>query len=120
MSVNTLPDEATSLLHETDTTAVPIRKDPDSWLALRVVTAISLLVFALEISSAIADAPQTQILEGIVCEKHYATSSWTNATSDERCKIEAIQTEVAMLIGWKNTFEMLPGAYAIPKIKVAL
>jgi hypothetical protein len=70
------------------------------------------MVFALEISSAIVDAPQTQILERIVSEKHYATLSWTNGTSDERCKIEAIQTKVAMLIGRKNTFEMLPGAYA--------
>jgi hypothetical protein len=112
MSVDLIPDEATFLLRGADTTAVPVRKGPDMWLALRVVTAISLLVFALEVSSAIADAPQTQILEGIVCEKHYATSSWNNGISDERCKIEAIQTEVAMLIGWKNTFEMLPGAYA--------
>jgi hypothetical protein len=120
MSVDSVPDETTSLLPRADTSSAPVQKGPDTWLALRVVTAISLLVFALEISSAIADAPQTQILEGIVCEKHYATSSWTNATSDERCKIQAIQTEVAMLIGWKNTFEMLPGAYAISKIKAAL
>jgi hypothetical protein len=114
MSANSIPDEATSLLRGTDTAAVPIRKDPDTWLALRVVTAVSLLVFALEVSSAIADSPQTQILEAIVCEKYYATSSWTlpTAISSERCKIEAIQTEVALLIGWKNTFEMLPGAYA--------
>jgi hypothetical protein len=77
-----------------------------------IILSISAIILILDISSCVAVVPQTVILEDIVCSKYY--SSLVYATSGtkfdgDRCKIEPVQSEVALVNGWKDTFEAIPG-----------
>lgn len=40
-----------------------------------------------------------------------ATSPGTAAALDDVCKSPAVQKELALVTGWKNTFEILPCEY---------
>ncbi|KAI5203412.1 hypothetical protein E4T39_04261 [Aureobasidium subglaciale] len=103
--------EARPLIVADGPSGLMVRRTTKTWASLHVIISIAAIVFMLEVSSAIALTPQIQILETIVCEKYYdrTSPSILHPSDDERCKTEAIQTEVALINGWKNTFEMVPG-----------
>lgn len=58
-----------------------------------------------------AQPPQLQIFEDIICKNYVlsinATSN-TAGTLDNVCKSPAVQKELALVTGWKNTFDTLP------------
>lgn len=108
------PDEREALLPDFEASSPDIGTPAVNRTALRTVFAIGVLMFMLEISSAITIAPRVQIIEGIVCEVHELTLGPSMPSNHshlevDKCKTEAIQTEVALIIGWQNTFEMIPG-----------
>jgi hypothetical protein len=84
-----------------------------TWASSHVIISIAAIVSMLEVSSAIAGTPQVQNLEAIVCKKYCDGTSLgiSHPSDDPRCKTEPIQTEVALINGWKNTLEMVPGTY---------
>jgi len=54
-------------------------------------------------------AAQLAILQEIVCAKYYeGIAPRPLSLDDNRCKIDAVQSEVAFVNGWKDVFEMLP------------
>jgi len=77
------------------------------------------VVFLLDIGNSLSLAPQTAVLESIVCEQYYARgrggSHLLTAMGDrsppgaDLCKLPAIQAEVAFINGWKDVSETLPG-----------
>lgn len=90
-----------------------VERTTKTWASSLVIISIAAIIFMLEVSSAIAVTPQVQILEAIVCKKYHDGTSlgMLHPSDDPRCKTEPIQTEVALINGWKNTFEMVPGTY---------
>jgi hypothetical protein len=95
--------ESTPLLDENHE-AVPEIKN------LRVILTISAIIFFMEISSYLPVAPQIAIFEDIACRNYYTSGiHLLDESSNERCKIEPIQSEVALLNSWKDTFETIPG-----------
>ncbi|EED22323.1 MFS multidrug transporter, putative [Talaromyces stipitatus ATCC 10500] len=82
----------------------------------RVMIAGGLLLLSINFGAFMAQAPQLQIFEDIIC-KNYMQSidpSLLNDTIDV-CKSPAVQKELALVTGWKNTFDILPSiAMALP------
>ncbi|KZF26174.1 MFS general substrate transporter [Xylona heveae TC161] len=73
-----------------------------------------LLILIIDVSNDIQKAPQTEIFEKIICRRFYRDGNHAlsdSASSLERydCKIEPVQSEVALINGWLDTFAMLPG-----------
>ncbi|KAK4165567.1 major facilitator superfamily domain-containing protein [Cladorrhinum sp. PSN259] len=88
------------------------------------------VVFLLDIGNSLSLAPQTAILESIVCQRYYerlhgqlnwqyqgnvSVISWGAGGTDKDCKIGPIQSQVAFINGWKDVCETLPGIlFAVP------
>lgn len=64
----------------------------------------------LNIGSYVSFAAQLAILQDIVCKSHYKEGQ-SLSMDDDRCKVDAVQSEIAFINGWKDVFEMLPGTF---------
>lgn len=58
-------------------------------------------------------APLTRVLEDILCRQHYESTQplgthLTLPIPEQRCKIPAVQGQLAMLRGWDATFSCIP------------
>ncbi|POR31342.1 Uncharacterized protein TPAR_08440 [Tolypocladium paradoxum] len=106
------PSEATRLLDPASPPNPPSptssrAKGPSPWKAILSAAAVYLL---LSIGSHISLAPQTAILEDIICRQYYAghVDSGSATPANDGCKIDAVQSEVASINGWRDVFETLP------------
>ena len=75
--------------------------------ARRTILVVATIQIILSIGSYVSFAAQLAILQDIVCKNHYHEPPPEGA--DNRCKADAVQSEVAFINGWKDVFEMLPG-----------
>ncbi|KAK1752305.1 major facilitator superfamily domain-containing protein [Echria macrotheca] len=84
--------------------------------ARRTILAVVSVQVILYIGSFVSLAAQLAILEDIVCKKYYEERLPTfNVSGEDRCKADAVQSEVAFINGWKDVFEILPAiALAVP------
>ncbi|KAL4929070.1 putative MFS transporter [Aspergillus undulatus] len=71
--------------------------------------AILILVFIIAITIDFGDylsvTPRTQILENIICHNFHPDAAANSST----CKDADVQRELALINGWKDTFDQLPG-----------
>lgn len=76
---------------------------------LLILVVCSIFVLALDFGFFLGTAPQTQIFEQIIC-RNYQTNLHRagNITNGDPCKSEAVQGELALVIGLKDTFEGIP------------
>jgi len=80
--------------------------DQSCWRVVLIVAALDLI---LNSTSQLTLVPSTAILQDIVCAKYYANVRLDPSISyDDRCKIEPVQSEVAYINAWKDSFEVLP------------
>lgn len=105
-------DETASLLQqEPEGSAQPdLTKEPvySGWITAVLLLCGGALLF--DLSNNLSEVAEVAILEDIVCRDYYAKSAVnTIISAAERCKIEPIQTEIALLNGWRETFETIPG-----------
>jgi MFS family permease len=81
----------------------------------RILITICTLLIVVDIAGYLAIAPQTKIFQDIVCAQYYNETVATVQIDDKRCKIEPVQSQIALLSGWKDTFDQLPGIiFAVP------
>lgn len=66
----------------------------------------SLLIFLADLGFFLSIPPQTKIFEDILCRQHYA--AYPAQPSEQNCKIAPVQSELARINGWKDTFDALP------------
>ncbi|GMG47330.1 unnamed protein product [Aspergillus oryzae var. brunneus] len=66
-----------------------------------------MVMLILDITSAVPTAPRMVIFEDIICRNHYA--AWWDISKLGDCKVKAVQGELALINGWKETFEKIPG-----------
>lgn len=86
--------------------------DADAAYRRRVITTTFIMVILVDLAGFFLEAPQTKILEGIICSRHY-----TAATPGELhdCTAAPVQSELATVTQMLNTFNRLPGLIvAIP------
>lgn len=79
---------------------------------LLILIICGIVILAADFGFFLSQAPQTAVFEQIICRKHGLQSrEATNATLGEMdpCKSEAVQSEVALILGYKDTFDVLPG-----------
>jgi MFS family permease len=85
--------------------------------SIGVLALVCILLLLIDISGFLGLAPQTQIFEDIICQNYYDSidkqpnQSYPPISGDERCKIEPIQSELAMILGYKDTLDQLPGIF---------
>lgn len=91
--------------------------------ALITLIILGTILFVLEAGNYISMAPQRAIFEQIVCDGYYVAFNGGKKRAadlsvlrgggpdaiDERCKIEPVQSEVAFVSEWLDTFQMIPG-----------
>jgi hypothetical protein len=72
----------------------------------------SYLPFALYILSAFAtlliEVPIVRLTEQALCNRHFRTIG-TSGIEEAACKIPEIQDLLAKIVGWKMSFDALPG-----------
>lgn len=81
---------------------------------LRAIILIYAITLLCDFAGYFAYAPQLQIFEDIICRDHYTALGQWNAgepLEPSRCKTPAVQAELALLNGWKDTLEIIPGMY---------
>ncbi|KAL1852842.1 hypothetical protein Daus18300_012005 [Diaporthe australafricana] len=84
--------------------------DADAAYRRRVITTTFVLVILVDLAGFFLEAPQTKILEGIICSRYYVS-----AADEHDCTVGPVQSELATVTQMLNTFNRLPGlVVAIP------
>lgn len=79
---------------------------------LAITLAASALILTLDVVASVPTAPRMVIFEDIICRNYYASARDGGAGDGGigNCKIEPVQSELALINGWKETFDTIPGA----------
>lgn len=78
---------------------------------LLILISCGVIVLAVDFGYFLSQAPQTAIFEQIICRNRGLHSRGVaNATVNavDPCKAESVQGELATILGYKDTFEVLP------------
>lgn len=100
------PDESAILLNFEQRSARLVSRESPS--ALRCILAAASVQLLLSIGSFIALAPQTELLQNIICKDYYQDHDLGLTSGLDRCKAEPIQAEVAYINAWREAFETVP------------
>ena len=78
------------------------------------------LQFCTYFSKHMVEVPIIKLFEQAICDRYYAAhiDALASPIHERYCKIPEIQNELASLVGWKFTFDALPGRSSIDNIQV--
>lgn len=113
MTVQTAADEAQPLLAHASTGTIPRRSKSEK---LMILLTCGIFILAVDVGGDLSLAPQTAIFEQIICRNLGLLSSGPEApftdnppvSGSDPCKSEAVQAELALVLGYKDMFEVLP------------
>ncbi|KAJ5160144.1 uncharacterized protein N7482_007148 [Penicillium canariense] len=77
-----------------------------SLLRHRLLLLVCLSIIAADFGNYLGYAPHIEILESIICRQARGSNS---LGVDDNCKSPQVQGELALINGWKDTFDQLPG-----------
>jgi hypothetical protein len=79
----------------------------------RSIIYIYVIYFFSNFAGVLLDVPTIRLFERAVCAKWYRSHAPHDLNDiDERfCKISPVQSEVAFLVGWRVSFDALPGLW---------
>ena len=65
------------------------------------------------------EVPTVRMIEYAICHRHVdeaklEATAIVLKVNDASCKTAAIQGQVASTVGWKMSFDAIPGVYAVP------
>jgi hypothetical protein len=89
--------------------------------ALRVIVLIATVTLISDLAGYAAVAPQLQLFEEIICRQYYTTIGALSAHDQldrELCKIEPVQSELALINGWTDTFQTIPGKAPVESLRI--
>ncbi|KAB8251033.1 major facilitator superfamily domain-containing protein [Aspergillus flavus] len=82
-------------------------------LYIAVVASLTFLI--TDIAGQIIVAPRLAIFEHIICKAYYTQVSGAAGTGMGDCKVEPVQSELALINGWREMFDNIPAiAVSIP------
>lgn len=97
--------------------AVPgTSKKPWVWLVFLAF----MLVTIVDVGAFLAEPPKTRVFEANICLRYYAENDPSKIGDDgyvpeALCKVDEVQQKLAMIFGWQDTFDAIPGLLlAIP------
>ena len=103
-------NETSPLLPNTSSANASEDSNARSFFILLIICSLMVL---LDFGGYLNIAPQTDIFQDILCRKYYQDNEGSGRLialpSREMCKIEPIQSELAIINGWKDTFDQIPG-----------
>ncbi|KAJ5882979.1 uncharacterized protein N7473_009865 [Penicillium subrubescens] len=116
MVAETAADETQPLLANASTGATPGRSKSKK---LMILLMCSIFVLAVDFGNDIGLAPETAIFEQIICRNQGLLSSGGESPptatlpvdGSDPCKSEAVQGELALVLGYKSMFEVLPSIF---------
>lgn len=95
------PDEETPLLaHD-----LPPALAPSKTYQIKVIVLAMSFILLLEIGAYLQIPPSYQLMEDIICRKHYPDHIISQKDEDNVCKTALIQGELAMIKGWQASFD---------------
>lgn len=83
----------------------------------RVLICVFGLIVLNQFCSYLTEVPIVRLIEKVICEKHHEGRGddidlkFDGDVDEKLCKIPAIQSELAKIIGLKSTFDAIPGKY---------
>ncbi len=84
-------------------------------LQLRTITLIAICAISLGFADELIGPAQTRVLESIFCRSYYREhdpsmigSDGGDGVAEHLCKIEEVQSNLAMLTGWQMFFDGMP------------
>ncbi|KAM3497389.1 hypothetical protein MY10362_009260 [Beauveria mimosiformis] len=85
-----------------------------SLTVFKVTVAASVIILISDVVATVPMTPRLVIFEDIICRNYY--DAWGGGrgggSGDSRmgdCKVEPVQAELAVINGWKETFDTIPG-----------
>ena len=111
-------EEGARLLSPTETTASlelappPPPKKRKPWVLLVVLCLF--LITIVDMGAFLAEPPKTRIFEAKICLAYYSEHDASAIGADGKvpealCKIDSVQQTLAMIFGWQDMFDALPG-----------
>lgn len=88
------------------------------WIVL--VFLVFVLVTIVDVGAFLAEPPKTRVFEANLCLRYYEEYDPSKIEKDGSvpealCKIDQVQQKLAMIFGWQDTFDAIPGlVLAIP------
>jgi hypothetical protein len=84
------------------------RRTTTAWFPVMVMLS---MLFIEGMAYFMSLAPQTRLLEKLVCDRHYSEAgrSFEGMPTEEACKIPSVQNTIAMLFGFQAFFDGIPG-----------
>ena len=98
---------------------VPTASTPEKPWALLVIL-VFILITIVDVGAFLAEPPKTRVFEANICLAYYEENDPSKIRSDGSvpetlCKIDEVQQKLAMIFGWQDTFDAIPGLLlAIP------
>lgn len=107
-------DESQPLLAATTSDNAQRKSSKKLWIL--IVAGIFLL--AADFGGFMSSAPQTAIFEQIICRDRVHSRDTLNSTRDpphesDPCKSEAVQGELAVILGYKDGLDVLPSMFCV-------
>lgn len=85
----------------------------DSRAPLIPLLGVVALLVLWQFSFSLLEVPRVRLFEKVICERYYANELRTTVANgiekEERCKVPAIQSELAMVAAYKLCFDGIPG-----------
>lgn len=94
------------------------KKTKKPWILL--VSLAFTFVTIVDVGAFLAEPPKTRVFEANICRRYYLENDPSKIGSDGfvpegLCKIDPVQQQLAMIFGWQDTFDAIPGlVLAIP------
>ena len=111
-------------------TAIKIPERPQQWMHSKAIAlTMVLMIFLASSSDGLSDTPNARILESILCYRYWEATDPTKirlgretigpgaigGVPERFCKVDVVQSQLASLRGWQQTFEGFPSLLlAIP------
>ena len=102
------------------TEADPLLPQPVSLPWIYFVALCIVVIITADMANSLVQAPRIRLYESIVCTRYYAANEPSlvgkdGSVPEELCKLNLIQDEITMVLGWQIMFENVPSILlAIP------
>ncbi|KAL4971127.1 MFS transporter [Aspergillus stella-maris] len=94
--------------HQPETPQLP-QPQPEHPNANKIALLVFIVAITIDFGDYLSTAPRTQILENIICHNLHPDTATASDPNPPICKDADVQSELALINGWKETFDLLPG-----------
>ena len=110
-----MPDQAS----EEESSPSAYHRPGASPTVFTVTLAASIIILVLDVVASVPMTPRLVMFEDIICRNYY--DAWGGRDGRGDCKVEPVQAELAVVNGWKEMFDTIPGSpFASQPRKIAL